>query len=72
MYTLLGIHLKKWVEDVLKNEIAKRGIPIEAKKIGSKYYAYRSATVWDREKKKRRNVSVYIGRITQKGIDEGS
>ena len=35
---------------------------IEIKRIGNNYYAYKSTTVWDKEKKKRRKVSRYLGK----------
>ena len=73
MYTLIGdTTLDDWVREVLKRERDNRGIPIEAKKIGNNYYAYRSTTVWDKNEKKRKKVSTYLGRITEKGIDEGN
>ena len=72
MYTLIGYTFGRLIKDVLKNERAKRGIPIEVKKIGGNYFAYKSTTVWDKEKKKRKKVSVYIGRIIENGIDQGS
>ncbi|MDG7039635.1 MAG: hypothetical protein JRN37_10895 [Nitrososphaerota archaeon] len=36
-----------WIREVLKREMDNRGIPIEAKKIGNNYYAYKSTTVRD-------------------------
>ena len=35
---------------------------IEIKRIGNNYYAYKSTTVWDKDKKKRRKVSRYLGK----------
>ena len=36
-----------WIREVLKREMDNRGIPIEAKKIGNNYYAYKSTTMRD-------------------------
>ncbi len=44
---------------------------LEIKKIGSSYYVYRSTTVWDKEEKKRKKRSKYIGRLDEtKGLQE--
>lgn len=58
------------VERVLKAERDKRGLPLEAKKIGGNYYLYHSTTVWDKAVKKRRKVSEYLGKITSRGLEE--
>ncbi|HDS44810.1 MAG TPA: hypothetical protein ENN68_01720 [Methanomicrobia archaeon] len=49
----------EWVQK--KREDGVRGI--EIKHFGNSYYVYRSTTVWDKEAKKRRKRSVYLGKI---------
>jgi hypothetical protein len=45
--------MEEWVIEVVKEERAKRGKPMEAKKIGNNYYLYEETKVWlkGREKK---------------------
>lgn len=62
--------MKDYVKRVLKAERERRGIPLEAKKIGGNYYLYQSTTVWDKAAKKRRKVSAYLGKITPSGLEE--
>lgn len=59
-----------YVKRILKAERERRGVPLEAKKIGGNYYLYQSTTVWDKAEKKRRKVSEYLGRITPDGLVE--
>jgi transposase/uncharacterized protein (DUF2267 family) len=58
------------IKDVARQLREAYNKPIEIKKFGRKYYAYFSTTVWDKEKKKRRKISRYIGRITREGLVE--
>jgi len=44
--------------------------PLEIKKIGKSYYVYTSTTVWDKEKKKRKKISRYLGKLTDNGFRE--
>lgn len=60
--------MEEWALKVLKKEKAKRKIPLEIKILNNNYYLYHSTTRWDKEKKKIRKVSGYIGRITPKGV----
>ena len=62
------VYMEEWVLKVLKKEKAKRKIPLEIKTLNNNYYLYHSTTRWDKEKKKIRKVSEYIGRITPKGV----
>ena len=45
---------------------------MEVKKIGQNYYLYQSTTGWVREQNKRKKVSKYIGKLTERGIVTGS
>lgn len=52
-------------------ELKKRyKMPLEVKKIGKSYYVYASTTVWDKEKKKRKKISRYLGKLTENGFRE--
>ena len=62
--------MNDWVDDLLEKEKAKRKIPLEAKELNNNYYLYHSTTRWDKEEKKNKKVSNYIGRMTPKGVIE--
>jgi transposase len=62
--------MESWVERVVEREKLKRKVPLEVKKRGDRYYLYMSTSRWDRELKKRRKLSRYIGRITKEGVVE--
>lgn len=62
--------MEGYVKRILEAERERRGIPLEAKKIGGNYYLYHSTTVWDKAAKKRRKVSEYLGKITRRGLEE--
>lgn len=64
--------MERWIMDLLEKERKERKIPLEVKSIGKNQYLYKSTTEWDNTKKKRKKVSVYIGKMTQKGIVEKS
>jgi transposase len=53
----------RWLREV----IGKRK-NIEIKEHKGKYYAYSMRNVWDREKKRPRKISTYLGRVTEEGI----
>jgi len=55
--------MEAWVHEWVrkKREDGERGI--EIKHFGNSYYVYRSTTVWDKEAKKRRKRSVYLGKL---------
>lgn len=57
-----------WIKRIYLEEKRKRGEPLEIKKFGRRYYLYTSTTVWDKKEKKRRKISRYIGKITEKGL----
>jgi hypothetical protein len=47
--------METWIKRIYEEEKKKRkGLPLEIKKIGSNYYLYKSTTVWDKIKKKRK------------------
>ena len=62
--------MEKWITDLLKKEKEKRKIPLEVKLLNKNYYLYHSTTKWDKKEQKIKKVSVYIGRMTPKGIIE--
>ena len=64
--------MEKWVKQILKDEGQKWGEPLEVKKIGQNYYLYQSTTGWVRGENKRKKVSKYIGKLTERGIVTGS
>lgn len=62
--------MENWIKELLEKERKQRNIPLEVKKIGKSYYLYRSTTVWDSAKKRRKKDSIYLGKITEKGVIE--
>jgi transposase len=63
--------MEDWVNSWLTKhrELGEKGL--EIKKFSNGYYVYRSTTYWDKELKKRRKKSVYIGRLDiNKGLIE--
>ena len=62
--------MEQWVLEILKNEREKRKLPLEIKKLNNNFYLYHSTTRWDKNEKKIKKVSNYIGRITPKGVIE--
>ena len=64
--------MEEWVRKVLESERERRGIPLEAKSLNGNYYLYHSTTKYDRDSRKSRKVSEYIGRITQHGVIDRS
>lgn len=62
--------MEKWVLGILEQERKNRKIPLEVKKLNGNYYLYRATTAWNKETKKNKKVSEYIGRMTPKGIIE--
>ena len=60
--------MEKWVLQALKKERKKLHLPLEAKKIGKNYYLYKSTSKWDKQKKKTKKVSTYLGKLTEKGV----
>ena len=55
--------MEAWVHEWVrkKRDDGERGI--EIKHFGNSYYVYRSTTVWDKEAKKRKKRSVYLGKL---------
>ncbi len=63
--------MDEWAANWLKQQREKGIKGLEIKRIGSSYYVYRSTTVWDKEEKKRKKRSKYIGRLDEKnGLKE--
>ena len=63
--------MEEWAADWLKAQREKGAKGLEIKKIGSSYYVYGSTTIWDKELKKRKKRSKYIGRLDEKnGLQE--
>lgn len=62
--------MEEWVKAVVKAERKKRKIPLEAKVLNKNYYLYHSTTRWDKNERKVKKVTKYIGRITPKGVIE--
>lgn len=62
--------MENWIKELLEKERKQRNIPLEVKKIGKSYYLYRSTTIWNSVKKKRIKDSIYLGKITEKGVIE--
>lgn len=59
---------KEWLTEQRKQ--GKKGI--EIKEISNHYYVYHSTTYWDKQLKKRRKISEYIGKLDRtKGFIEG-
>lgn len=60
--------MEKWIRELIDREKTARGVPLEVKSIGNKYYLYQVTSVYDKETKKRRKISKYIGRIDENGL----
>lgn len=63
--------MDEWAASWLREQRQKGAKGLEIKRIGSSYYVYRSTTVWDKEEKKRKKRSKYLGRLDEKnGLQE--
>jgi hypothetical protein len=63
--------MEEWAANWLKEQREKGSKGLEIKRIGSSFYVYRSTTVWDKDEKKRKKRSKYIGRLDEKnGLQE--
>lgn len=62
--------MESWVKKLLLKERKNRKLGLEARLYEGRYYLYRSTTRWDKQAKKVRKVSEYIGRMTEKGVVE--
>jgi len=60
--------MENYILDFLKKFRKEAKEPVEVKKIGKSYYLYYSTTYWDKEEKKRKKLSRYIGKITKDGL----
>ena len=59
---------KEWLSE--QRKLGKKGL--EIKDINNNYYVYHSTTYWDKQIKKRRKISEYIGKLDRtKGLIEG-
>lgn len=54
---------RKWLED--RQKAGKRGLTLE--KVGNVHYVYWASTEWDKNAKKRRKLSEYIGKLEPPG-----
>lgn len=55
--------MEEWVSDWVRAQRSEGERGIEIKNFGSAYYVYRSTTFWDKELKKRRKRSTYLGKL---------
>ena len=60
--------MERWIRDLIDREKERRGVPLEVKHTGSGYYMYQVTSVWDKENRKRRKISRYIGKVNESGI----
>ena len=61
-----------WVKDWLKDQREKGEKGLEVKKLGNSFYVYRSTTYWDKQLKKVRKRSRYLGKLDElEGFIEG-
>ena len=60
--------MEQWIRDIIDREKERRHVPLEVKHTGSGYYLYQVTSVWDKEKKKRRKISKYIGKVNEDGL----
>lgn len=64
--------MEEWAKSWLIEQRRQGKKGIEVKEISGNYYVYHSTTYWDKELKKRRKVSEYIGKLDRiKGLIEG-
>ena len=64
--------MEEWAKSWLIEQRSQGKKGIEVKEISGNYYVYHSTTYWDKELKKRRKVSEYIGKLDRiKGLVEG-
>jgi transposase len=64
--------MKEWAKAWLTEKRKQGEKGLEVKEINSNYYVYRSTSYWDRQLKKRRKTSKYIGKLDRnKGLIEG-
>lgn len=57
--------MEDWVREWVQARRGDGEQGIEIKHLGNSYYVYRSTTVWDKEAKKRRKRSVYLGKLDE-------
>jgi hypothetical protein len=63
--------MDEWAANWLNGQREQGAKGLEIKKIGSAYYVYHSTTVWDKQEKKRKKRSKYLGRLDErKGLQE--
>lgn len=65
-------YMEEWAKSWLIEQRKEGKKGIEVKEISKNYYVYHSTTYWDKELKKRRKISEYIGKLDRvKGLVEG-
>ena len=62
--------MEDWVKEIYQHEKKKRNIPLEVKTRNGIPYLYNTTTIWNKETKKRKKISKFIGRITKTGVIE--
>lgn len=60
--------MERWIRELIDREKASRGVPLEVKHNKSGYYLYQVTSVWDKEKKRRRKISRYLGKVDESGL----
>ena len=64
--------MDKWAKEWLTEQRKQGRKGIEVKEIGNNHYVYHSTTYWDKQLKKRRKISEYIGKLDRnEGLIEG-
>jgi hypothetical protein len=64
--------MDEWAKEWLIEQRRQGKKGIEVKEIGKNYYVYHSTTYWDKQLKKRRKISKYIGKLDRvKGLING-
>jgi Transposase len=64
--------MDEWAKEWLTEQRKQGTKGIEVKEISNHYYVYHSTTYWDKQLKKRRKISEYIGKLDRtKGLIEG-
>jgi len=62
-------HMQEWVKKWLLEQRGKGEVGLEVKELNTGFYVYRSTTYWDKELKKRRKKSTYLGTLDRtKGL----
>jgi hypothetical protein len=63
--------MEEWIRIVVEEERKKRNVALEVKFLNKNPYLYHSTTRWDKNEKKVKKVTKYLGRITPNGVVKG-